>query len=287
MLEDIPKKEEKVSADFIRHSISSYKTYAEIMASEEPMQQFNPNEQLTPDLLEKGVALAKQEAEKFFATMDPEKDLIFFASSDEARAVETANIYRQVAHEKGFEIVKPEHSRSKLSDEIAEGEIRIIQNLSIYGSNSKSNAVIDSVFNPPEKRGETNWDAIDDPELKIRFKQASAIIEADDRGSFGPNFVAHGEEVKKIFPEITTAEELYKNQFGNLIKLLKFGLEKTQSAQPEKNVKILAFGHENYLMHALEKLLQEDGIKNCETMHFSIDDEGIKAKFRGKEAQIE
>ena len=144
------------SADFVRHSISSYKTYGKLVASENPTGKFNPDEQVTPDLPEKGIDLAKQEAEKYFASLDLQKDIIFFASSNEARALETANIFRQVAHEKGFEIIKPEKSRSKLSDEIADSEIRVLKNLSIYPDH-ETNSVVDSVFSPSAQRGKINW----------------------------------------------------------------------------------------------------------------------------------
>jgi hypothetical protein len=283
---DSEKEIEKDSVDFIRHSVSSYKTYGKIVSSDNPTGQFNPDEQVTPDLPEKGIELAKQEAEKYFAELDPQKDIVFFVSSNEARAVETANIFRQTAHEKGFEVVKPEHSRSMLSDNIAEGEIRVLQNLSIYPDDT-SNSVLDGIFNPPARRGKVNWEAVKDTELKARYDKASAIIEADDRGSFGANFAVHSEAIKQILPEITTAEELYKTQFQNLIKLLKFGIEKAKKAGLEKNVKIIAFGHENYLMLALEKMFQEDGIKNCEVIHFSEVEDKIKAEFRGKEADVE
>ena len=279
------KEERKHSADFIRHSVSTYKTYAEIAASDQPFNQMNPNDQIFPDLPEKGVELAKLEAEKFFAGLDPKKDVIFFASSNEARAIETANIYRQAAHEKGFEVLKPEHSRNEHAEEIGEGEIRVVKNLSIY-PDKNTNVVIDSVFNSPKKRSPINWNGIT-PEFKERFENASKIIEADDKGSFGANLAIHSEEIKKILPEISTAEELYKDKFQNLLKLLKFGIQKAESSGQEKQVKIIAFGHENYLMYMLEKSFHEDGIKNCEAINFDVDDGVINAKFRNKEAQIE
>lgn len=283
---DSEKEKGKGSVDFIRHSVSSYKTYGEIVSSDNPTGQFNPDEQVTPDLPEKGIELAEQEAEKFFSKFDPQKDTVFFVSSNEARALETANIFRQVAHKKGFEIIKPEHSRSKLSDKIADGEIRVLQNLSIY-PDDESNAVLDGVFNSPAKRGKVNWEAVNNTELKARYDKASAIVEADDQGSFGANFSVHSEAIKQILPEITTAEELYRTQFQNLIKLLKFGMEKARATGLDKNIKIMAFGHENYLMVALEKMFQEDGIKNCEVIHFSEVEDKIKAEFRDKEAIIE
>lgn len=270
-------------AFFTRHSKSTYKTYGKMVSSENPTQAFNPENQETPDLPESGIELAKEKAESFFETLNPEKDVLFFASSNEARALETANIYREVAKEKGFEIVKPEHSRSELSTELSDGDIRVVRSLSIYPY-GETNAVIDSVFNPPSKRGDINWEKID-PELKERFDKASKIIEADDKGSFGPNFAVHSEKIKKIFPEINTAEQLFESKFKNIMKLIKFGLQKAKESGLERNVKILGFGHENYMMHALEKYFKEDGIGNCETVTFDIED-NIRAQFRDKEAEI-
>ncbi len=285
----IPKNQEnqkkrKFDATFTRHSVSSYKTGMKMITSEQPTQKFNPNEQITPDLPEKGMELAKQEAEKFFADFNPQEDALFFASSNQARAVETANIYRQIAHERGFEILKPEHARGKISDEIANGEIRIVHNLSI--PERDSHIVIESVFALPGARSPVKWDSVNDPDLKRRFDEASAIIEADNRGSFGANYLAHSDKVKEIFPEIKTAEELSEIQFKNLLKLLKFGHEKSQKEKPNKNVKILAFGHENYLLHALEKYFHEEGIKNCETIYLNVENDAVQAEFRGKNVNL-
>lgn len=269
---------------FTRHSRSTYKTYGEMVSSEDPTKSFEPENQSLPDLPEAGVELARQEAEKFFATLDNTKDILFFASSNEARAVETANIYRETAKEKGFEIVKPEQSRSGLSDTLAGGEIRIVKTLSIY-PDKNTNALIDSVFNPPAKRGNINWSVVD-PELKRRFDEASKIIEADDQGSFGPNMAKHGEKIKEILPEIHTAEELFETNFKNIVRLIKFGIKKAAEANSEKKIKILAFGHENYLMYALEKYFHEEGINNCETIHFEQNGDTIEATFRNKTNEI-
>ncbi len=269
------------SIEFIRHSKSSYKTYGNILKSENPQAEFDKENQSTPDLTETGVEMAKQEAERFFNGLNPEDDSLFFASSNEARAIETANIYREVAHAKGFTILKPEHARSGLSEEIADGEIRVIDKLSI---NSR-HLLIESLFNSPAKRGNINWNAVD-PEFKAKYDEASKIIEADDQGSYGGNLAKHGEKIKEIFPEIETAEELFRGQFQNLKRLAKFAVKKAQESDHEKNIKILAFGHENYLMYAIQNIFQEEGINNCETMHVEVEGENIKAGFRGREANL-
>ena len=143
------KAEKKHSASFIRHSRASYKTYSDILASEEPLKDFDPEKQSFPDLSEAGIELATKEAEKFFDTLDPVKDSLFFASSDQARALETANIYRQVAHARGFKVIKHENVRSKKSDEILRGEIRTFKNLSL---DHTGGVLLGTLFNSPKKR---------------------------------------------------------------------------------------------------------------------------------------
>lgn len=271
-------------AFFTRHSKATYGTYGKMLSSDDPTRPFNPDDQVTPDLSESGFQLAREKAVEFFDKLDPEKDILFFASSNEARALETANVYREVAIERGFEISRPENSRSSLSDSMAGGDIRVIRPLSIYPS-GETNTVIDSVFNPPARRGNINWSAID-PELKARFDEASKIIEADDRGAFGPNFAAHSDAVKKIFPEIKTAEELFKTRFTHIINLVKFGLNKAKEAGLDKNVKILGFGHENYMVYALDEIFKEEGIGNCESVSFDVSDGEVSAQYRGKNEKI-
>lgn len=276
--------ERQDEAFFTRHSKSTYKTYGKMVSSEDPTKPFDPENQEVPDLPEAGVKLAREKAGEFFAGLNPENDILFFASSNEARALETASIYRNVAKERGFEIIKPEKNRSGLSEELSDGDIRVVQTLSIYPS-GETNAVIDNVFNSPARRGDINWEKID-PELKKRFDEASKIIEADDRGVFGANFAVHSEKVKEIFPEIKTAREQFDTRFQNIIRLIKFGIKKAQESGLKKNIKILGFGHENYMMYALKKYFEEEGIANCETVQFEVSESDVRAMFKGKTAEI-
>lgn len=270
------------SVNFIRHSKSGYKTYGSILGSDNPHAPFNPEEQTTPDLTGAGIELARVEAENFFATINPETTSLFFASSNEARAIETANIYREIAKEKGFEILVPENPRSSLAEELGEGEIRVVHGLSI----NPTNLVIDNIFQTPSKRNAVNWEMVD-PEVKRKFEEASKIIEADDQGNFGPNFAKHSEVIKEIFPEIETSEELYEKQFRNIIRLIKFGIKKAEESGMDKQLKIVAFGHENYLVYALEKFFEEEGINNCEVLEVGIENGNVVGEYRGKKENIE
>lgn len=274
---DEPRKDE---VKFTRHSRAGYKTYAEILASENPQAPFDPEKQITPDITEQGAELARSEAEKFFDGMNPETDALFFASSNEARALDTANIYRQVAHEKGFEILTPEHTRSGVADAIGEGEIRTVKNLSL----NNTNTLAGSVFNPKFLTGKENLAALDE-ETRQKWEEARAIIDADDKGSWGANFYHHSEEIQKIFPELKSAKDLYETNFKNLIRLAEFGMKKAQESEHPKNIKILTFGHENYISYALNKYFGDHEIKYCETITVDVGDE-TRIERRGEKEVI-
>jgi len=57
------------------------------------------------------------------------------------------------------------------------------------------------------------------------------------------------------------------------VRLTKFGMKKAAEANHEKNIKILAFGHENYMGYALQEHLGEGSIGNCETVSIDFDNE--------------
>lgn len=271
-----------ISGDYIRHSRANYGAYAKISQSENPQGSFDENDQVTPDLTESGVELAKQEAQKYFAELDPQKVKLFFVSSNESRAIETANIYRETAKNLGFEIIKPEHSRSQIADELAGGEIRVIENLSI----NSENIMIDGIFSPASLRGRPDLNLVPS-EVKEKYLRAIAIIDADDRGSWGANFSAHGEAIKKIFPEIKSATDIYESKFKNFLRLYKFAEQKAEEAGDEVGpIKVLAFGHENMMLHALGKFFGNGQLKNCEAVGFESADDGIKMIFRGEEKEL-
>lgn len=270
-----------VSADFIRHSQSGYKTYAEQLKNN-PTDLFDKDQQITPDLTESGIELAKKTAQEYFRALDPGNSALFFVSSNESRAIETANIYREVAKEMGFEIITPQNTRSKMSDEIADGQVRVLDTLSL----NLPNLLANSVFNPAKYRTDINFEYVSEEE-KERFEKAKAIIDADDQGSYAKNYDKYSEQIKQIFPEIKSAHDLRIHQFENMKKLLKFAAVKTQKSGIEKNIKIIAVGHENILSEALREMFEEDGINNCEVLNMDLERDGsIAAQFRGKKSII-
>ena len=279
--EKLPAEERQDSVHFTRHSRANYDTYGKIKKSENPRAAVDREDQLTPDLPEAGIRLAQEKAEEFLSRLKPETDILFFVSSDEARALETANVYRQAAHAKGFEILKPEHVRGKFAEKIGEGEIRTLDQLSL----NIKDTLLASVFSPDSQLGSPNWEAVDD-EFKEKWKKAREIINSHDYGSYGGNLFHHSEAIAEIFPDIKTAKELYDVNFKNLLRLAEFGIKKAKESGLEKNVKILAFGHENYMGYALNEYFGDHNIGNCETLDINVDDSGITLERKGEIKRI-
>ena len=268
------------SADFIRHAPAGYETYKVVRESEHPMQPFNAEKQVTPDLTPVGIELARAEAKKYFDHLDCEKDELFFFSSNEARAIETANIYRNVAKERGFSIIKPEHSRSKISDDSAEGDIRILSTVSI---NSK-NLLVDSIFNPSDRRGNIDLEKMP-AEIRGTYEKAVAVIDNDDQGSWGANFAKHGDEIKNFFPDVRTAKEVYDRNFKNFLDFVSLGRKKAEE-NGRLNIKVLVFGHENMVIYALEKYFGSGELKNCEVINFQLQGDKINMSYRGQSVDL-
>ncbi|OGY94911.1 MAG: hypothetical protein A2406_01325 [Candidatus Komeilibacteria bacterium RIFOXYC1_FULL_37_11] len=263
-----------------RHSEAEYRTNRAILEND-PEGSLDPEDQISPDLSEKGKKLAREKAEEFFSKLNHQEDSLFFVSSNQIRAIETANIYREVAKEKGFEILKPEHTRSEYSEDMSGGDIRVVQSLSLQ----VPNMIIQHVFSREEALKGVDWDKVSE-ETKEKWDRARKIIEADDHGSWGANYYYHSEEIKKIFPELKSAKDLDEAQFKNVLRLVKFADKKIKESGSEKKIKILGFGHENYLGVALNEYFQDHEIKNCETVSFQVDEDNIKASFRGQEKDI-
>lgn len=271
------------SIHFIRHGKAEYRSIKEILKSDDPQQGINPEIQELNDLTEEGKELALEEAKKFFSKLDPKKDAIFFVSSNMTRALETANIYKEVALQGGFEIIKPEHTTTKSSEDISGGEIKILKNLSL----NIQNVLLSEIFNPEIKQGDINWQAVDE-ETKTKWQKAREIIETDNKHSWGENFFYYSKAVREIFPELKTTQDLYDTNFRNLIRLAKFGFKKIQESKSDKNIKVICFGHENYMGYALNKYFGEHAINNCEVIDISIsEDGGLLGSFRDQTKGIE
>jgi len=106
-MEKLNKPEQYQESDifFTRHAESAYKTYSYILKSENPLCKVDYPEQIEGDLTEEGRQNAESKAKELLLNMEPRRDILFFVSSKENRAIETASIYRDIAIQHGFEIV--------------------------------------------------------------------------------------------------------------------------------------------------------------------------------------
>ena len=266
-----------------RHSIAEYKLDEGIVQSENPERPPKANDQqFDSDLTPEGKEFARKKAEEFFDAknpetgellMNPEADALYFVSSDLVRAAETAKIFLDIARERGFEIIpsreKYRFSPRNKAEEIGEGYIRKINCLTL---NHLGNMLREKIFMPNDYLAEVVKDQqIVSEETRAKWKEARAIIESDNKDTWGKNYHAHSEKIAKIFPNVKSAEEVYKSKFFKIINLIKFAQNKIKEKNPEKNIKILGFSHENSFIHFLNENFGES-MENCENIGFKVAD---------------
>jgi hypothetical protein len=130
-------------------------------------------------------------------------------------------------------------------------------------------------------------------ETKEKWSEARQIIEADNRGTWGNNYAAHSEEIEKIFPNVKSAKTVYETKFQNMMRLVRFGQDKIREKDPDKNIKVLGFSHENSFLYFLTKNFGES-MKNCESIAFQVEPAGsgeekdrltVRAKGQVKEVK--
>ncbi len=253
---------------FIRHSRATYKNAAETLASDNPEAPFDPESQVR-DLPPEGIEMAEKEAQKFFSQFEAGKDIFFIVSSTQMRALETAKIYADTARAMGMEVVEHEKTGTEIAKKVGGGSVRSIDTLSMTEGKylTVQNQVFGTIFNPPSQRPAVNWAEVD-PETRDLVEKAHAIVLADDKGSWGANFYAHAEAVKKIIPALETPEELHKTQFQNIQRLARLARTKTPEG---KRLSVIGFGHENYMGKALEEDTGKHGIGNVEAVEIGED----------------
>jgi hypothetical protein len=276
----LPKKRQKDDEFFAtRHSIAEYKLDQGIIESDNPEAKPRARDQrFNSDLTPEGIKLAQEKAQEFFSKFNPEKDALFFVSSDLVRAVETARIYLDIARAMGFEIISPKGNKEEKkedspkpknkAEEISAGEIRKVDCLTL---DHLENMLLESVYMPQDRLADIKDLNIVSAETREKWAAARKIIEADNKGAWGDNYFAHSEEIKKIFPNVKSASEVYESKFKDMMRLVKFGQEKINEQNPEKNIKVLAFSHENSFIYFLNKNFGES-IKNCESIAFKVED---------------
>ncbi|HAT74238.1 MAG: hypothetical protein US30_C0012G0035 [Candidatus Moranbacteria bacterium GW2011_GWF2_36_839] len=243
-----------------------------VIQGDVPEGQINYDNQVF-DVPSAGIELAQKKAEEFLGQLDAKVDNLLFVSSNEARAIDTANIYRQMAKEKGFEIVQHQEIGNEYAKITGENEIKVLEALCL----NPQNALIHSIYNSnPGKVFNIDWEKVR-AETKMAWDEARKIVESDDRGSWGANFAAHSEVVKEILlavnPHEESAEDLFEKNFKDLLRLMKV------ASQECGNIVVVAFGHENYIVSALQKYFGEHGIGNCEAMSFRVTDQKVLVNF--------
>lgn len=275
-------------SDFVigRHQEAEYKLNERALNSDNPEGKLDPNEQdFISDLTEKGKEEALRQAEEFFSHFDPQKDAFFFASSNFVRAAETANIYRKAAEDRGFEIIAPSNPRDKTVAAVGEGKIMHVPALSL----NIENALVDQLFNSKTDylKLATERGIQFSPEFVARWREARKLIEADNKGNWSDNWRDHSEAVKKIMPEIQTAQELFENQFRKMLRLIEFGRKKIENSEYNKKIRIVAFTHENLFTHWLSEQWGENGLKLGETVSFYYDPKkNLHGVVRGKDQVV-
>ncbi|MFA5155407.1 MAG: hypothetical protein WC453_03145 [Patescibacteria group bacterium] len=277
-----------------RHSLAEYKLNESIIRSDYPEARPSADKQwFNSDLTPEGLKLAQEKAKEFFNRLDPAKDALFFVSSDLVRAAETAKIYLDEARARGFEIIKPREKavagnyRDK-AEEIGEGNIRKIDSLTL---DHLENMLQEFVFasNRDILKEVVKDTATVSGETRQKWREARQIIEADDKGSWGNNYAAHSAEIEKIFPAVKSAKAAYDTKFKDMMRLIRFGQQKINEQGPEKNIKVLAFSHENSFLHFLQENFGET-MKNCESISFKVDPadgQGISATAKGRTVEVE
>ncbi len=247
---------------FIRHTLATYVNDSEHLKSSNPcadlcIEQQKPDVALEP----KGVDLANQQAHTLLRILDPAYDTLCVVSSDQIRAIETANIYIQAAKQYKFHLVNHgKHTGTKLADKVGNGSIRTLDTLSL----GKGGAIEYSVFNT-HGSVEINWEGVTDPDLYKQWNKARSIVLENDQGTWGGNYYCNSEKVREILPEISTPEDLYYSKYKALLKLVMFSRRKFTDGA----IVVLAFGHSNYMYKALEKDTGDHKIRNCEAVELS------------------
>ncbi len=270
-----------------RHGVAEYKLNERIVASDNPQHGHEAqNQDFLQDLTPEGRRVAHEKAEDFFNSLNSETDALFFVSSNLVRAAETAQIYKEVAKERGFEIIKPENVRDEIVQEIGEGDIRNVESLSVH----IKNMLLEFIFHPHrDYLNEVVQDKSKLPQdILDKWGEARKVIESDNQGTWGNNFYKHSEQISKIFPDIRSAEQVYNQEFKDIIRLMKFGQKKIAEKGYSKNIKVLAFSHENAFLYFLGKNFQECALDNCESIAFSVDDSGIiETKAKNKNMKLD
>jgi broad specificity phosphatase PhoE len=263
------KDENETEIFFIRHSNAQYRADFEQVMSDEPNKAIDRKKQPSPDLSPEGVELAHTEAEKLYKQY-PKGTRFTFLSSNLARANETARIYREEAIKAQMEVV----------DVSKEGEgVRTLETLSLREYSPLSLGVFDNMLTDEEIEN-FKLDKVDSEYKRQWFEARKYVAEQGFKGSWGETFQCYSKYVSENFPllKISSKEDLFKKQFIPLTRLAHWALNRFK----KENIKILCFGHEDYVSRLYELNSEAKG-SEYKGIGYS---KYFKVNLRGNELQI-
>lgn len=247
---------------FIRHSEANYNADFVQATSENPTMPIDRKNQPTPDLTEAGIELARVEAQKLYSTF-PAGMTVTFLTSNLQRANETARIYKEEALKKGLKIIDIDKN----------GEA--VRNLKLLSLREYNPLSLD-IFNPyvgDQNLNDYKWESVD-PEYKKQWYEAYKYVRENGiKKTWGETYFHYSKYITENFPflKIEDRETLFKKQFTPLIRMAQWALKKFK----KDNVKVICFGHEDYVskvyeLNALGEGTQYKGIGNCEYFKLSL-----------------
>ncbi len=77
----------------------------------------------------------------------------------------------------------------------------------------------------------------------------------------------------------------YERQFRNLLRLVLFSARHDSEFNSGKRIKILAFGHENYIRPFLNEYFADTKLDNVETIKVAVGDDEVIVERRGERKQ--
>ena len=261
-----------INVYFVRHAQANYlNEERELLLDNSKFvgNQEKPSSQLLRDLTSEGVQVAQETARDFFEKLRSEKEREFYVvSSRLPRSLETAEIFVREGDGQGF--IFHEYLKSSEWKITADKRIRIMEPLSL----PHYDPFIYSVFNPQDFEPEINWDAESSKKNQEYWHQARDFVLKNDQGSWSKNYHMYGKYVQeKYFDDLKTTRDLHGLQFNYLIKLLR----RMQLTDDGLFKTVLAFGHEDYMMQALENHFSDPHLENCQIL--SVGSDGYLSKF--------
>ena len=302
----------------VRHDDAVYSLNISIAESSEPLQLFNKSAQPSEDLTETGISHAEQMAYEYFSNFDCKNNEIAFFSSALTRARQTAAIFLRVAKEIGYKIkiisgrsdsakvqllnleefenvdekrkrmyMKRNQVHKELFENQGNAEIRTLGLLSL---DYLKQSFVDSIYLPYDYIQQMKNDNA--AKLPAAYKdiwtKCRKVIEADNRGDWGANFLTHSVCVQAMFrkykidrslddstiPSLSSVRDLYNGIFRNILKLMEKAddmLDFYESSHSEqKKIKIIGFTHENQLLYFLKKEFNKVGVDKSSAIGFKI-----------------